>query len=64
MRFRFIGKYTNGHVSVSIHGVTFEGHEPVSVDDDTALRLMTHPEVEDVADEDEKPRRGRPRKAD
>lgn len=51
MRFRFIGKYTNGHTCVSIRGVVFEGHDPVSVDDDDiALKLLSHPEVEEVAD--------------
>lgn len=75
MRFRFIGKYTNGHATVSIRGVVFEGYDPVSVDDDDiALKLMTHPEVEEVADEigasvpasvsEAVKRRGRPKKAD
>lgn len=77
MRFRFIGKYTNGHTEVSIYGVRFVGHDPVTVDDDdTALNLMSHQEVEEV--ETDKPQldhdddgkaggskpRGRPRKAD
>ena len=56
MRFKFIGKYTNGHTSVVIHGVRFDGADPVSVDDDsTVARLRTHPEVEAVV--------GRPSKA-
>ena len=79
MLFRFTGKYTNGHTSVMIHGARFEGYEPLSVkDEDTALRLMGHPEVEEVAEAapvmphepenyepvNEQPRRrGRPRKA-
>jgi hypothetical protein len=49
MRFKFIGKYTNGHRAVVIHGVTFEGHKPVTVDnDDTIKALKTHQEVEIV----------------
>jgi len=51
MRFRFIGQYTNGHSEVCIYGVRFIGHDPVTVDnDDTALNLMTHQEVEEVPD--------------
>jgi len=73
MRFRFIGQYTNGHSEVSIYGVRFIGHEPVTVDDDdTALNLMTHIEVQEAPEEVEPKvaptieepakRRGRPRK--
>jgi len=78
MRFRFIGKYTNGHTNVSIRDVVFNGHEPVTVDDDdVALKLMSHPEVEEVTDKPQlghdndghaggsmPKRRGRPRKDD
>lgn len=49
MRFKFIGKYTNGHLNVRIHGVNFEGHRPVSVDDEATIKaLKTHQEVEVV----------------
>jgi hypothetical protein len=49
MRFKFIGKYTNGHCSVRIHGVTFEGHRPVTVEDENTVKaLKTHQEVEVV----------------
>lgn len=57
MRFKFTGKYTNGHTSVDIHGVLFEGFDPVDVKDDAVIaRLKTHPEVQAVT--------GRPPKDD
>lgn len=74
MRFRFTGKYTNGRTTVSIYGATFEGYDPIDVaDDDVALNLLSHPEVEEVAPLDHdgdgnlggslpKARRGRPRR--
>jgi hypothetical protein len=56
MRFKFTGKYTNGHTSVVIHGVRFDGFDPTNVEDEAAAsRLKTHPEVAVVA--------GRPPKA-
>jgi hypothetical protein len=49
MRFKFTGKYTNGHTAVDIHGVVFEGHDPVEVkDEDKIAKLKTHPEVASV----------------
>jgi hypothetical protein len=49
MRFRFTGRYTNGHTSVGVHGVTFHGFDAVSVMDAAVIaRLIRHPEVEVV----------------
>lgn len=61
MRFRFIGRYTNGHTSICMMGVTFEGNEPAQVDDPAAVaRLSNNIEFEVV-----KSARGRkPRHAD
>lgn len=77
MKFRFIGKYTNGHTSVSSNGVTFVGREPSEAVGDAAIRLARHPEFEAVEEiswsvvhdpNDFSPaaapkRRGRPKKA-
>lgn len=48
MLFKFIGDYTNGHTSITLYGVTFEGREPVEVDGrtQTAKDLSEHPEFE------------------
>ncbi len=72
MRFRFTGEYTNKHISVDIRGVTFVGHEPVTVTDVALIaKLMRHPELTTLPEVsgvatipvDEAPkRRGRPRK--
>lgn len=49
MRFRFIGKYTNGHTSVRAMGFVFNGSEPTDVTTDTAMaKIKTHPEFEAV----------------
>ncbi len=57
MRFKFAGRYTNGNESVRIHGVTFDGTTPTTVDDEGVIaKLKTHPEVEIVT--------GRPPKVD
>lgn len=49
MRFKFTGKYTNGHESVVIHGVRFDMFDPTTVDDEGQIaKLKTHPEVEVV----------------
>lgn len=75
MKFRFIGKYTNGHTSVSSNGVTFVGREPSEAVGDAAIRLARHPEFEAVeedeasrmvseyVEEHQPKRRGRPKKA-
>lgn len=73
MRFRFIGTYTGGRVSINACGVDFQGHEPADVTDLEGIRrLSSHPEFEKVLspldhDGDGKPggslpKRGRPRK--
>lgn len=48
MKFRFIGKYTNGHTSVFSNGVTFFGREPSEAEGEAALRLARHPEFVEV----------------
>jgi len=49
MRFKFTGDYTNGHTSVSVHGVKFVEREPVTVEnEDLIAKLKSHPEVEAV----------------
>lgn len=45
--YRFIGQYTNGHTTVDIDGVLFEGHEPREVEN-PSRRFLNHPEVEKV----------------
>lgn len=66
MRFRFIGKYTNGHTSINACGVVFEGHEPREVPPEAVARLSGNVEFEAVgkppADNPDKPKRGRPKK--
>lgn len=75
MLFKFIGQYTNGHTSITVMGVTFEGHDPAEVTDAEAIRrLSNNIEFEEVhpLDHDgdgEKggslpKKRGRPRKVD
>ncbi|MGL5737086.1 MAG: hypothetical protein ACRCYS_19665 [Beijerinckiaceae bacterium] len=70
MLFRFIGTYTGARNSITVFGVTFEGHEPAEVTDlDGIRRLSAHPEFERVeeteaTEEDAAPKkRGRPRAA-
>ena len=41
MLFRFIGEYTNGHTSNTVHGVTFYGTEPAEVTDKEAIRRLS-----------------------
>jgi hypothetical protein len=48
MRFKFIGRYTNDHTSVSANGVTFEGHDPTEVPDVLVEKFQRHPEYEQV----------------
>ena len=78
MRFRFIGQYTNGHDSINLGSVVFEGREIAEVDcHELVRRLTNNPEFEAIhpLDHDgdgvkggslpdaEKPRkRGRPKK--
>lgn len=67
MLLRFTGTYTGGRTSITLCGVTFEGHEPLEVTDPQALaRLANHREFEQVAEaaEEAPKKRGRPRKAD
>ena len=48
MLFKFIGQYTNGHTSISVGGVTFEGHEPTPVPEELEARFSGHVEFEAV----------------
>lgn len=48
MRFRFIGKYTNGHTSIRMNGVLFEGHAPAEVPEEAVARLSNNIEFEPV----------------
>ena len=49
MLFRFTGTYTGGRTSITVFGVTFEGHEPADVtDEDGIRRLSGHQEFEQV----------------
>lgn len=48
MRFRFIGRYTNGHTSINACGVIFEGHEPAEVPAEALERLSHNIEFEAV----------------
>lgn len=49
MLFRFTGTYTGGRKSITVFGVTFEGHEPADVtDEDGIRRLSGHQEFERV----------------
>ena len=49
MRFRFVGRYTNGHTAINACGVVFTGHEPAEVGEAEAIRRLSgHPEVEKV----------------
>lgn len=48
MLFKFIGEYTNDHTSISIGGVTFDGHEPSEVPKALEKRFASHPEFEAV----------------
>ena len=50
MKFRFTGKYTNGHTGVSILRHSFVGREPTLVSEKAAERLARHPEFEAVQD--------------
>lgn len=38
--FRFIGLYTNGHESITAHGVTFHGNEPAEVTGEEGVRRL------------------------
>jgi len=59
MRFRFIGKYTNGHTGINACGVDFVGREPAEVTDpDGVRRLSGNPEFEVVAAKAEKAEMG------
>lgn len=40
MRFKFVGRYTNGHESITVFGVTFCGHEPADVDDPQSVARL------------------------
>ena len=42
MRFRFIGRYTNGHETIALYGATFQGHEPAEVTDAEAIRRLSN----------------------
>lgn len=42
MRFRFIGRYTNGSEAITLYGVTFHGHEPSEVSDGEAIRRLSN----------------------
>lgn len=66
MLFRFIGQYTNGRTSITMNGVTFDGHEPVNVPEALAFRFAGNIEFEAVEQDApvDKPKRGRPRKGD
>ena len=49
MKFRFIGKYTNGATGVSALGFRFEGDEPTEVEGEAAIaKLRRHPEFVEV----------------
>lgn len=49
MLFKFIGLYTNGHSSITAHGVTFDGNEPAEVTGKEAIRRLTgNPDFEAV----------------
>jgi hypothetical protein len=48
MLFKFTGRYTCGHTSNTVGGVTFEGHEPTEVPDELVERFTGHPEFEQV----------------
>ncbi|HJQ15930.1 MAG TPA: hypothetical protein VJ859_02930 [Allosphingosinicella sp.] len=55
MKFRFTGRYTNGHTSINVGGsdeaggVTFHGDEPAEVKNEGLIeRLSKHPEFEAV----------------
>lgn len=50
MRFRFIGRYTNGHTSINACGIVFEGREPSDVPEDAVERLSRNPEFEVIED--------------
>ena len=66
MLFRFIGRYTNGHTSISACGVTFEGNEPADVTEPEGIRRLSQNiefEAVEAAPEAPPKRRGRPRKA-
>jgi hypothetical protein len=72
MRFRFIGKYTNGHTGIDACGVWFDGREPSEVPPEAVARLSRNIEFEQVHPLDHDgdgrkggslpKRRGRPRK--
>lgn len=40
MLFKFVGQYTNGHTSITMYGVTFNGDEPAEVTDPTACASL------------------------
>ena len=48
MRFKFIGDYTNGRNTITMHGVTFEGDTPVNVDDALVDKFKAHREFKAV----------------
>lgn len=72
MQFRFIGRYTNGHTSICMNGVRFDGDEPREVPADAVARLSQNIEFEAVHSLDHDgdgvkggslpKRRGRPKK--
>lgn len=53
MRFRFIGRYTNGHTSINACGVVFQGHEPSEVPYEAIHRLSRNIEFEAVEEKPE-----------
>lgn len=70
MLFKFTGRYTNGHETITVFGTTFQGHEPADVSSEDGIRRLSgHPEFEAVTAEAEKPlaepkaKRGRKPKA-
>ena len=50
MKFVFTGKYTNGATGITILGHRFEGREPTNVTGEDAVRLLRHPEFEEMDD--------------
>ncbi len=49
MRFRFIGKYTNGYTGFNASGVDFVGHEAAEVTDPEGIRRLSgNPEFERI----------------
>ena len=48
MRFKFIGKYTNGHSSINAWGLVFEGREPLDVPAELVEHFARHVEFERI----------------